>query len=171
MELRIEPMSAGDWPAVCAIYREGIDTGDATFEAAPPKTWDDWCANHVPRCSLVARDGERVCGWVAISPVSGRCVYAGVAEISIYVTSGYRGRGVGRALLGAVATAAEEEGIWSLQAGVFPENTASLRLLERQGFRVVGRRERLGRMSYGRHAGRWRDVILLERRSARVGRE
>ncbi|NIR30521.1 MAG: N-acetyltransferase [Gammaproteobacteria bacterium] len=169
MELRVETMSARDWPAVRAIYWEGIDTGDATFEAAPPDSCEQWCASHVPRCTLVARQGARVCGWVALTPVSGRCVYGGVAELSIYVASEYRRRGVGRALLDAVIAASEGEGIWSLQAGVFPENAASLRLLERRGFRVVGRRERLGRMSYGRHAGRWRDVILLERRSSRVG--
>lgn len=171
MELRIETMSARDWPAVRAIYREGIDTGDATFEAAPPSSCQEWYASHVPGCTLIARHGERVCGWAALTPVSGRCIYAGVAELSIYVGGAYKGRGVGRVLLDALIAASEGEGIWSLQAGVFPENAASLRLLEGRGFRVVGRRKRLGRMSYGRHAGRWRDVILLERRSSRVGTE
>jgi L-amino acid N-acyltransferase YncA len=164
----IEPMTPADWPAVAAIYAEGIATGDATFETAPP-SWDRWDAAHLPGHRLVARGGDgsggQVLAWAALAPVSDRCVYAGVAENSIYVAAAARGRGVGRRLLTALVEQAEQAGIWTVQTGIFPENTASLALHAGCGFRVVGVRERLGQLH-----GRWRDVLLLERRSQLAGR-
>ena len=152
-----------DWGAVRAIYREGIATGNATFETdAPP--WEAWDKDHLRACRLVARADGRVMGWAALSPVSGRCVYAGVAEVSVYVSTSARGQGVGRALLGALIEASEHAGLWTLQAGIFPENTASLALHRAHGFREVGRRERIGQLN-----GVWRDVVLMERRSKVVG--
>lgn len=161
--MTIEPMEAADWTRVAAIYAEGLATGDATFETAVP-SWEDWDADHLESCRLVAREAGAVVGWAALSPVSERCVYGGVAEVSVYVGAVARGRGIGRALLDALVAASEEAGLWTLQAGVFPENTASVAVHERCGFRVVGTRERLGRLD-----GRWRDVLLLERRSPAVG--
>jgi len=157
----VRAMTDADAAAVLAIYQQGIDSGDATFETAAPD-WASFDASHLAGHRFVAVDdatGE-VVGWVAASPVSDRCAYAGVVEHSVYVRADARGRGVGRALLAALIRSTEEAGIWTLQSGVFPENAASLALHERAGFRVVGRRERLGR-----HHGRWRDVLLLERRS------
>ena len=151
------------WPSVRAIYLEGIATGNATLETSAPD-WEDWNASHIPSCRFVYRDGETVCGWAALSRVSGRCVYAGVAEVSVYVAAAARRKGVGRALLNELIPASEREGIWMLQAGIFAENTASLSLFERVGFRIVGTRERLGCLN-----GRWRDVVLMERRSTVVG--
>lgn len=168
MDFRIEAMTPEDWERVRAIYEQGIATGDATFASDVPD-WEGWNSAHLPICRLVARAGDAVVGWAALSPVSERCVYAGVAELSIYVDTAYRGRGVGMALLRAAIEASEREGIWMLQAGVFPGNEGSLRLVEREGFRVVGRRKRLGKMPYGPYANRWRDVLLLERRSETVG--
>jgi phosphinothricin acetyltransferase len=163
MQFVISPMSPGDWEQVEAIYRSGIATGHATFEAAAP-AWESWDASHVRECRLVARERERVLGWAALSPVSSRCVYAGVAEVSVYVAEAARGQGVGRALLEGLIAASEAVGIWTLQAGIFPENEASLALHRGCGFREIGRRERLGQMN-----GVWRDVVLLERRSRAVG--
>ncbi len=160
--LVIDQLRPDDWDAVRAIYREGIDTGDATFEITVP-TWNDWDAAHLTTARLVARQGSAVVGWVALSPVSGRCVYGGVAETSVYVSGAARGQGVGRLLLEAAVEASERDGLWTLQAGIFPENTASLTLHTRCGFRMVGTRERLGRLG-----NRWRDVVLLERRSSAV---
>ena len=159
----IEPLRESDWEEVRSIYAEGITTGNATFETQAP-TWEHWDAGHVQSCRLVTRRGGSVVAWAALSKVSDRCVYAGVAEVSIYVAVAARSAGVGRALLTALIAAAEREGIWTLQAGVFPENTASLAICKRCGFREVGRRERLGQLQ-----GVWRDVLLLERRSAVVG--
>ena len=162
-DFAIEPMTALDWPAVRDIYEQGIRTGDATFETAAPD-WEHWDASHLPPCRLVARSGGVILGWAALSPVSKRPVYAGVAEASIYVAADARGRGVGAGLLSALIDASERAGIWTLQSSTFPENTASLALQQRQGFRIVGTRERIACRE-----GRWRDVLLLERRSARVG--
>jgi L-amino acid N-acyltransferase YncA len=161
--LKVEAMIPEDWNAVRAIYLEGISTGNATFEKFAPdsQTWD---AGHLKGCRFVARIGSEVLGWAALSPVSGRCVYAGVAEVSVYVAERARGRKIGSQLLEALATASEREGIWTLQAGVFPENVPSIELHKRVGFRIVGTREKLGSMD-----GRWRDVVLLERRSTIVG--
>jgi phosphinothricin acetyltransferase len=164
MTVRIEPMTAADWPDVRAIYEAGIATGHATFQTEAPE-WDAWDRGHLAACRLVARTDEGLTvGWAALSPVSARPVYAGVAEVSVYVADGSRGLGVGRMLLEALIRAAEADGRWTLQAGIFPENAASVRLHERCGFRVVGRRERIGR-----HHGLWRDVLLLERRSLTIG--
>lgn len=156
-------MKAADWPQVEAIYLEGIATGNATFEENSPG-WNAWEAAHLPFARLVVRNGEAILGWAAVSPVSSRCVYAGVAEVSIYVATAARGRGVGLVLLNGLVEECEKNGIWSLQAGVLPENRASLALHEKAGFREVGRRERLGQLK-----GKWRDVVLLERRSRVVG--
>jgi L-amino acid N-acyltransferase YncA len=159
----VEPMRPGDWPAVREIYEQGIATGDATFETeAPP--WEDWEVGHLNECRLVARDGDRVVGWAALSPASHRPVYRGVADLSVYVAETERGSGVGRALLERLIEESERAGIWTLQTGVFPENEASLALHRSCGFRAVGIRERIGQQ-----AGRWRDVVLLERRSAVTG--
>lgn len=157
----IRKLLPADWPAVRAIYEEGIATGDATFEPAAP-AWEDWDREHVENCRLVAEDDGRVVGWVALRRYSSRAVYAGVGEVNIYVAAGARGHGVGRRLLEELIAESERRGFWTLQAGIFPENAASLALHARCGFRVVGRRERIGRMR-----GRWRDVLLLERRSQR----
>jgi phosphinothricin acetyltransferase len=159
----IEPMQPSDWEAVRRIYEEGIATGLATFETRAPG-WREWNASHLAEPRLVARSGGTVSGWAALSPVSERCIYQGVAEVSVYVAADRRGQGLGRALLGALIAGSEEAGLWTLQAGVFPENTASLWLHRDCGFRQVGVRERLGRLG-----GRWRDVVLLERRSRVVG--
>jgi L-amino acid N-acyltransferase YncA len=157
MELRA--LRPEDWPAVRAIYEAGIATGDATFETAAPD-WSDWDSGHLDDHRLVARLEGRVVGWAALAPVSDRCAYAGVAEDSVYVAPDAQGRGVGRALLAAVVASAERGGIWTVQTGIFPENQPSVLLHQACGFRVVGVRERLGRLH-----GRWRDVLLLERRS------
>jgi L-amino acid N-acyltransferase YncA len=155
----IRDLRPGDWPEVAAIYEAGIRTQNATFETEVP-SWEAWNAAHLAEHRLVAvLDGEIV-AWAALSPVSDRCVYAGVAENSIYVAPEAQGRGVGRALLTRLVEGAERGGIWTIQTGIFPENEASVALHERCGFRVVGTRERLGR-----HHGTWRDVLFLERRS------
>ncbi len=163
IEVTIEPMNTADWESVRAIYVEGIATGDATFEQTAPD-WKSWDAAHRPGCRLVARDGGEVVGWAALSRTSTRAVYAGVAEVSVYVAEEARGRGVGRKLLASLVSESEAAGIWTLQAGIFPENVASIRLHAAAGFREVGRRERIGQMN-----GRWRDTILMERRSAVTG--
>lgn len=159
----LAPMRAAHADAVLDIYAAGIATGTATFQAEPP-TWVEFDAGHLPGHRLVALDGDEVLGWVAASPVSGRCVYAGVVEHSLYVRPGARGRGVGRALLDGLLDSARAGGVWTVQAGVFPQNAASLALHAAAGFRVVGTRERLGRMTHGPLAGRWLDVVLLEKR-------
>jgi L-amino acid N-acyltransferase YncA len=163
MDIVVEKMTDADWPTVAAIYKEGIATGHATFEDSVPD-WREWNAKHLPDCRLVARAGGKVVGWSLLSPVSSRCVYKGVAEVSVYVKASMRGRGIGRVLLAAVVEAAEQAGIWTLQSGIFPENTASMTVHQQCGFRLVGYRERLGQMN-----GVWRDVVLMERRSKVVG--
>lgn len=159
----IEPMQAGDWAAVRDIYAEGIKTGNATIETEPPP-WEVWDARHLKHCRLVARRAGTVIGWVALGPYSSRCAYGGVAEVSVYVAERARSQGVGRALLEAVIAQSEQHGIWTLQAGIFPENTISIALHRRCGFREVGIRRRLGKLN-----GVWRDVVLYERRSEVVG--
>ena len=164
--LTLQPLGAAHWPAVRAIYEAGMATGQATFATEAP-TWAAWDAGHLAPCRLVATNATgEVLGWAALSPVSGRCVYAGVAEVSLYVAADARGQGVGRQLLAALVAASEQHGLWLLQAGIFPENAASLALHAGQGFRTVGRRERIGQLR-----GQWRDTLLLERRSAVVGTE
>ena len=159
----IEAMTAAHWPETRAIFEQGIATGDATFETAAPE-WAAWDRGHLAGHRLVATLDGRVVGWAALAPVSERCAYAGVAEASVYVAAAAAGQGVGRALLERLVVGAEAAGIWTVQAGIFPENTASLALHRRCGFRTVGVRERLGRLG-----GRWRDVVLLERRSPLIG--
>lgn len=164
--LHFRPMVKADWPEVENIYRAGIDTGHATFETAPPETWAAFATGKRPELSLVAVGSEdRVLGWAAASPVSARAVYAGVVEHSIYVHPDAAGHRVGSALLTAFLDLADQAGVWTVQSSIFPENTASLRLHERAGFRVVGRRERIARMEAGPYAGRWRDTLLVERRT------
>ena len=164
MPFSIAVMSSADWDRVRAIYLEGIATGQATFETEAP-SWEAWDAGHHPFARLVARsDDGTVVGWAALSPVSRRRCYAGVAEVSVYVAAGARRGGVGRALLDALIAASERHGVWTLQGSTFPENEASLRLQRACGFRVLGRRERIA-MQWGV----WRDTVLTERRSAVVG--
>lgn len=159
MEYVIERMQYADWAQVRAIYEAGIATGKATFETVAPD-WAQWDASHLAKCRLVARAGQSVLGWAALSPVSRRQVYAGVAEVSVYVAPAAHGQGVGQALLAALITASEQQGLWTLQASIFPENVASLALHRKHGFREVGRRERIAQLH-----GVWRDTVLLERRS------
>jgi phosphinothricin acetyltransferase len=159
----IRPLTAADWPEVRTIYEEGIATGDATFETAAP-SWEDWDSKHLPSCRLVLEYGDRIQGWAALWPASDRCVYGGVAEVSVYVRADSQGRGFGSRLLEELVSASEREGFWTLQAGIFPENRSSLRIHEKCGFRVLGVRERLGKMN-----DTWRDVLLMERRSRTVG--
>jgi phosphinothricin acetyltransferase len=159
---RIEPMSGDHAGAVLAIYQAGIEEGNATFETRPPG-WAEFTAARLPAHRFVATTGGQVAGWVAASAVSGRCVYAGVVEHSVYVHPAARGRGIGRRLLEALIASTEAAGIWTIQSGIFPENTASLAVHRAAGFRVVGARERIGQ-----HHGRWRDVVLIERRSPAV---
>jgi L-amino acid N-acyltransferase YncA len=156
----IDAMKTADWPTVRVIYAEGLATGQATFETTLP-TWPEWDEQHLQSPRLVMRSGAEVAGWTALSPVSGRCVYGGVAEVSIYVAKAYRGQGLGMALLQELIKRSETAGIWTLQAGIFPENEASMGLHLANGFRLVGVRERLGQLN-----GVWRDVALLERRSS-----
>lgn len=163
MDIEIEKMQDDDWATVRAIYADGIATGQATLETEPPE-WDAWDKKHLAACRLVARANHQIVGWAALSPVSRRPVYAGVAEVSIYIATSARGQGVGKKLLHALVEESERTGLWTLQAGIFPENIASINLHRCCGFREVGRRERIGRRN-----GVWRDVVLLERRSNVVG--
>ncbi|HET6208894.1 MAG TPA: GNAT family N-acetyltransferase [Jatrophihabitans sp.] len=161
--LRIEPMADRHAEAVLAIYQAGMDEGNATFETSAP-SWADFRAGHLAEHSYVACDPDgTVLGWVSASPVSDRCVYAGVVEHSVYVHPAARGRGVGRALLAALIGSTEAAGCWTIQSGMFDENQASAALHAAAGFRIVGRRERLGK-----HGGNWRDVLMIERRSPLV---
>ena len=162
-EVVIRSLVAGDWEAVRAIYLEGIATGDATFETEAP-SWETWDAAHLALARLVAQRGRNVIGWAALSPVSQRKAYAGVAEVSVYVAAHSRGQGVGGALLERLIHESEAKGIWTLQAAVFSENAATLALHRRWGFREAGRRERISKLN-----GIWRDTILLERRSKVIG--
>lgn len=162
-------MTADHWPDVADIYRQGIATGHATFAAAPPATWELWRVGKINACSLVALVDDHIAGWAALSPTSTRAVYAGVVENSVYVAAAQQGKGVGDHLLRAVIAVSEAHGIWTIRAGIFPENTSSLRLHARHGFRTVGRLERVGCMDFGPCVGQWRDVLLLERRSSVVG--
>jgi L-amino acid N-acyltransferase YncA len=163
MPLDLSRMAPSDWEEVRRIYLEGIATGHATLETEVP-AWDLWDRAHRMDCRIVGREGGRMVGWAALSRVSERCAYGGVAEVSVYVAAEARGKGVGLTLLEALIRASEDAGVWTLQAGIFPENTASLSIHRRCGFRVVGVREKLGRLR-----GVWRDVALLERRSKSVG--
>jgi L-amino acid N-acyltransferase YncA len=168
MTITIRPMTPDDWTAVERIYREGIATGNATFEAEPP-SWEDFDRQKVTHPRLVVTDEDEVVGWAAAGRTSSRCVYEGVLEHSDYVAEAVRGRGVGKQLLAAFLDESESAGIWTVQSGVFPENQGSMALHHELGFRDVGTRERVGKMTYGPYAGQWRDVVLIERRSDSIG--
>ena len=156
-------MRADDWEAVKEIYEEGISTSNATVETGAPP-WERWDINHRRDCRLVAKDGGKVIGWAALSPVSFREAYSGVAEVSVYVAERFRGAGVGKTLLSSLVSASESAGVWILQASILVENEASIALHSACGFRTVGTRERIGRLH-----GRWRDTVLMERRSDVAG--
>jgi L-amino acid N-acyltransferase YncA len=151
------------WEVVKRIYEEGIATGNATFQTSAP-SWEEWNKDHLTTARFIAVDNHEILGWAALTPVSGRCVYAGVAEVSVYVAALARSKGVGKKLLEALINASEQNNLWTLQAGIFPENTASIKLHEANGFRIIGTREKIGKMN-----GVWRDTVLLERRSKVVG--
>jgi phosphinothricin acetyltransferase len=168
MQYSINKMLPGDWMQVRRIYQEGMATGHATFEKEVPE-WAKWNSTHLLDCRMVARDGAKVIGWAGLTPVSSRRVYSGVAEVSLYVSTAKQRQGVGSALLNALIADSEKSGVWTLQAGIFPENKASLALVKKNGFCEVGRRDRLAKMTYGPLAGLWRNVVLLERRSQSVG--
>jgi L-amino acid N-acyltransferase YncA len=161
--ITVDAMRAGDWHSVRAIYQEGLDTGNASFETEAP-AWEAWDAKYHAHSRLVARAGDRIVGWAAIAPVSPRACYAGVAEVSVYITDDCRGRGVGKMLLETLVESSEAKGIWTLYGHTFAENEASLKLQLACGFRVVGRRERIGKLH-----GVWRDTVITERRSRVVG--
>lgn len=168
---QIRPMRPDDWTEVERIYAQGIEDGEATFETTTP-TWATFDRSRLSSARLVATDDAgRIVGWAAASAVSSRPAYAGVVEHSVYIARDARGGGVGRALLDAFIEAAEEAGVWTIQSSVFPENTASLRLHERAGFRIVGRRERIARAGVGPRTGQWRDTVVIERRSTRNGND
>lgn len=169
--MNTEAMTRADWPTVAAIYAEGIATGHATFAGAPPESFAEFSEGKFMECAIVVRDETSgvAIGWATLAKVSDRCVYAGVAEASVYVAAAARRRGVGDLLMRGLIARADAAGVWTLQAGIFPENAASVRLHARHGFREVGRRERLGKMARGPLAGQWRDVLLLERRSGVAG--
>lgn len=160
--MEIRELLASDYPAVKAIYLEGIVTGQATFQTEAPE-WEAWNNSHLQHSRFVLIENNEVAGWVGLSPVSSRCVYAGVAEVSIYISENYRGKGIGNTLLKRVIQSSEANGIWTLQAEVFPENEASMRLYQQNGFRLVGIRERIGKMG-----DVWRNTALLERRSTTI---
>lgn len=163
MNISFRSLNKEDWFFVAEIYRQGIETGNATFQRDIPG-WEVWDSSHIKSCRIVADLSNEIVGWAALSPVSGRCVYAGVAEVSVYVSDLYKGQKIGSKLLKALITESEKEGFWTLQASIFPENTASLKMHENLGFRKVGFREKIGKMN-----GNWRDTILLEYRSKLIG--
>jgi L-amino acid N-acyltransferase YncA len=160
--IQLRDLRPTDWPEVASIFEAGIETGNATFETEAP-SWEAWDSSHLQSHRLVAVEDGRVVGWAALSPVSERCCYSGVAENGIYIAHEAQGRGVGQLLLERLVADAERAGIWTIQAGIFPENVASVKLHMRCGFRIVGVRERLGKLH-----GEWRDVLFLERRSEEV---
>ena len=164
----VRPTRPSDQDAILAIYREGIATGDATFASGSPD-WQEWDAGHLEICRFVAEQKGLVLGWAALSSTSGRCVYGGVAEVSVYVRHDAAGRGVGTRLMDTLIKASESAGLWTLEAGIFVDNEPSIALHQKCGFRTVGIREKLGKMTHGDKAGLWRDVVLMERRSVTVG--
>ena len=159
----IAPMMEKHWEAVRKIYAQGIATGNATFETLVPE-WAEREARHLTACRLIAQSGNEIVGWAALSAVSSRQVYRGVADVSVYIAESARGQGIGSALLAALIAESERNGVWTLQAGILAENAVSIHLHEKAGFRTVGRRERIACLD-----GRWRDTVLMERRSARAG--
>ena len=160
--MEIRKLLDTDWSQVRLIYEKGINTGNATFQTNTP-SWEDWNQSHLASCRIIAETNGLIIGWGALTPVSSRCVYAGVAEVSVYVDPEHSGKGIGLALLNELVTQSEAEGIWTLQAGIFPENIASLRIHEKAGFRILGIREKIGKQN-----GIWRNTALLERRSALI---
>jgi phosphinothricin acetyltransferase len=170
--LNFLPMTEADWPEVRRIHAEGIATGIATFETAPPDLWADFIRTKVADCCLVARDeAGALAAWAVLIPVSTRPVYRGVAEMSLYVSASHRGRRVGDALMAEMIRHSEAKGYWTLQSATFPQNAASIALQKRHGFHLVGIREKIGRMAQGPLAGQWCDTLLLERRSPVAGRD
>lgn len=163
IEIVIRTMSPSDWESVSSIYKQGIDTGFATFETNVP-TYESWDSAHMKSCRLVATENKIVIGWAALSPVSSRCVYGGIGEISVYIASTSRGKGVGKRLMKALILESESEGLWTIQSGIFPDNKGSIELHKKMGFRFIGKRERVGRLH-----GEWKDNLLFERRSSVVG--
>ncbi|WP_417953871.1 GNAT family N-acetyltransferase [Flagellimonas spongiicola] len=161
--MQIREMKSSDWNQVAQIYNEGIATGFATFETQVP-SYNDWDKAHIESCRLVAEENGIILGWAALSPVSSRCVYGGVGEVSVYVGAKSRGKGSGKQLLQKLIETSENAGYWTLQSGVFPENEASIKLHEKVGFRYIGRRERVGKL-----AGKWKDNLLFEKRSKTIG--
>lgn len=157
--MEIRNLLASDWDQVKVIYEKGIATGNATFQDSAP-TWEEWDSSHLQNSRVVAEEDEKVIGWAALTPVSSRCVYAGVAEVSVYVDTNHFGKGVGYALLKQLVLLSEADGMWTLQSGIFPENISSLKIHEKAGFRILGLREKIGKQN-----GVWRDSVLLERRS------
>ncbi len=161
--VEIQQMKPSDWLAVADIYKQGIETGMATFETKVPE-WEQWNENHIESCRLIAKINENTVGWAALSAVSSRCVYGGLAEVSVYVSSLARGKKIGEYLLRNLIDQSEEQGYWTLQSGIFPENLASIRLHEKLGFRKIGYKERIGQLD-----GDWKDNILMEKRSNKKG--
>jgi L-amino acid N-acyltransferase YncA len=161
--IEIKTMEPDHWNEVKRIYEEGLATGNASFQTTAPE-WDEWDKTHIRKCRLVALDNNIIVGWAAMSSVSDRCVYGGVAEVSVYVSNSVRGKGIGKELLRILIVNSESNQFWTLQAGIFPENKASIRIHEENGFRIIGTREKIGQMK-----GVWRDTLILERRSSRVG--
>lgn len=162
--ISIRPMDATDWPTVSRIYEDGIATGFATFETSIP-TYESWNVAHMTSCRLIAMEDEKILGWAALSPVSSRCVYGGIGEVSVYIGKESRGKGAGRLLLNALIKESEAEGLWTIQSGIFPENKGSIELHKKVGFRYIGKRERVGKLD-----GEWKDNLLFERRSETVGK-
>ena len=161
--ITIRPFVKSDFPSVKDIYQQGIDSGEATFQEQA-KDYDVWNESLLPSCRLVSESNRQIIGWAALSSASNRCVYSGIAEVSVYVSSNSQGLGVGNSLLKALIKSSEEQGIWTLQAGIFPENKASIHIHSKNGFKVLGIREKLGQMN-----GIWRDIVFMERRSKVVG--
>jgi phosphinothricin acetyltransferase len=159
----IRPLKTEDWQQVKAIYEEGIATGFATFETKCPE-WEQWDAAHLKHSRLVAEVDGKVAGWVALSPVSSRCVYGGVGEVSVYVGKNWRGKGVGKVLLEKLIDESEKQDFWTIQSGIFSDNEASIKLHESVGFRKIGVRKKIGKLN-----GVWKDTILMEKRSEKVG--
>jgi phosphinothricin acetyltransferase len=163
VSLQAKPLTEQNFSHVKKIYEEGIQTGNATFQASAPD-WQEWDREHLPYSRIGAYAGSELVGWAALTPVSGRCVYAGVGEVSVYVGRAHQGQGIGQFLLQELVNSSEKNGLWTLQAGIFPENKASIKLHLSAGFRIIGTREKIGQMN-----GIWRDTVLLERRSIIVG--